>query len=158
MTKAEVISSLPDDISIEDTHSCISQRLRRHDGTCYGCIIRRLGSLVANKKDVSYNRNPLVEEDANKDNLLSLLLFSQEILIDYGSMPWYQKENIELYQKFDLFRRFSLDNLAAIHLLIKKGIKPVQEVRKIYNDYIEQNGISELEQRINDVRSENFQR
>lgn len=157
MTKAEVISYLSDDISITKTHSCVSQRFGRHDGTCYGCVIRRLGAIVTNKEDVAYNKNPLIEEDSNKDNLLSLLLFSQDILVDPNSMPLYQIENVESYQKYELFKRFALDNFAAVHLLKSQNIVPIKEIEKMYKDYIDINGVSELEQRIKDVRFKNFQ-
>ncbi len=156
MTKAEVISYLTDDMSITRTHSCITQRFGRHDGTCYGCVIRRLGSIVTNKDDVEYSRNPLIDKDSNKDNLLSLLLFCQDILLDYDSMPLYQIENIEAYQKYELFNRFALDNFAAVHLAKSLGLVPVEEVGRIYADYVEKNGITELEQRIDDVRRRRF--
>ncbi len=157
MTKAEVMSSIPDDINITQTHSCITQRFGNHDGTCYGCVIRRLGSIVTNKKDAKYNCNPLINEGTNKDNLLSLLMFSQDLLLSYNKMPLYQIEKIEAYNKYDLFKRFALDNLSAVHLLKNKDTVLVKEVQKIYKDYIDRKGISELEQRINDVKSNNYQ-
>lgn len=156
MTKAEVISYLSDEISIANTHSCISQRFGTHDGTCYGCIIRRLGSIATNRKDVAYSRNPLIENNANKDNLLSLLLFSQDILLSPKTMPLYQIENIESYEKYNLFKRFALDNLAAIHLLNSHGIKLTKEVKVIYEDYITQNTIKDLNQRLEDLKNRNY--
>lgn len=157
MTKAEVISFLADDIDITETHSCVTQRFGDHDGTCYGCVIRRLGSLVTNTADVTYNKNPLIDQDSNQDNLLSLLLFSQDLLLDYDSMPLYQIENIDAYQKYDLFERFSLDNFAAVHFLKSKGVELTTGVEKIYRDYIHRKGTAELEQRIFDVRHKLFQ-
>ena len=156
MTKAEVISYLSEDVDITKTHSCITQRFGDHDGTCYGCVIRRLGSLITNKKDVKYKKDPLTEENSSKDNLLSLLLFSQDLLMDYCSMPFYQVENIEAYQKHDLYRRFALDNFAAIRILESQGVHLTEEVQKIYEEYVERNGFSMLEQRASDVRRRSF--
>ena len=157
MTKAEVISYIPDELIISKTHSCVSQRFGTHDGTCYGCVIRRLGSLASNRKDVHYDRNPILDAGANSDNLLSLLLFSQDILLNYRSMPLYQVENIMSFNKFNLFERFALDNFTAVYSLISQGIKPIDAVQGIYNEYIELKGINSLEKRIYDLRNKNFQ-
>lgn len=157
MTKAEVISYIPNELIISNTHSCISQRFGTHDGTCYGCVIRRLGSLASNRKDVHYDRDPILDAGANNDNLLSLLLFSQDILLNYRSMPLYQVENIMSYHKFDLFKRFALDNFAAVHSLKSRGKKPIGAVQRIYNDYIDIKGINSLEKRIRDLKKKKFQ-
>ena len=46
MTKAEVISISPYKEHLKDSHSCVSQLYRRPDGTCYGCVIRKLGMIL----------------------------------------------------------------------------------------------------------------
>ena len=86
-TKAEAIALLRDPAWLRLTHSCISQQFRRHDGTCYGCIIRRLGSAVAGVPDVDYRYHLLDAGRRGKDNLLSLLRFSHDILFDFESLP-----------------------------------------------------------------------
>lgn len=156
MTKAEVIAYISDHNEISDTHSCVTQRFGNHDGTCYGCIIRRLGAIVADKADVQYINNPLIDNKSNLDNLISLLLFSQDLLLSYHSMPLYQIENIETFQQYDLFYRFALDNIAAVHLLKIQGKKLIREVTRLYKEYIDIKGTNELEGRIEAVRNRKF--
>ena len=156
MTKAEVISNINNTSVIKETHSCISQRFGKHDGTCYGCVIRRIGTIVSSVEDTEYAKNPFVDPFANNDNLLSLLLFSQSILIDYKNMPFYQIENIEGYGKYDLFKRFALDNFAAIYLLKQQKLKLTKEVNQVFKDFIAIIGEGKLEERIEQVRSKKF--
>ncbi len=114
LTKAEVISnSRITDYSA--THSCISQRFGDHDGTCFGCVIKRLACLVSGVKDVTYNKDTF-SEDSNQDNLLSALSFSEDILSNYQNMPAFQTRKIKEFGKQDLFRRYALDNLAGLML------------------------------------------
>jgi hypothetical protein len=156
MTKAEVISTSNNPDHFQRTHSCVSQRSGKHDGTCYGCILRRLGAIVSGIKDVEYLKNPLVDNKANGDNLLALLMFSRDILLDYQNMPFYQIENIEAYNKIDLFRRFALDNFAAIHILRNRKTKITIEVMNIFKDVTSEIGLEILKERINQVRSRKF--
>lgn len=118
LTKAEVISSS----GIKDfsaTHSCISQRFGDHDGTCFGCVIKKLACQVTGVKDVKYNKN-VFNGNANQDNLLNLLNFSDDLLNNYKTTPAFQKEKIEEFSKQDLFERYALDNLAGLMLGIEK--------------------------------------
>lgn len=156
MTKADVIACTKDYKHIGETHSCVSQRFGTHDGTCYGCIIRRLGSIVAGVSDVQYKRNPLIDETANDDNLISVLMFSIDFLTNSAKMPLYQIENIESFNKRNLFKRFALDNIAAVHLLAKQNIKLTRNVLNMYNNYLDQFSINDLEKRIEAVRNHNF--
>lgn len=118
LTKAEVISnSKIKDFSV--THSCISQRFGNHDGTCFGCVIKKLACLVSGVKDATYNKE-VFEEDADQDNLLNALAFSSDLLNGYGDMPAFQTEKIDEFQKHDLFRRYALDNLAGLMLGLEK--------------------------------------
>lgn len=156
MTKAEVIAFSHKSSFIKETHSCISQRFGKHDGTCYGCIIRRLGAIVAGVEDSVYSKNPIIDPFANNDNLISLLLFSQSMLVDYKNMPFFQIENIEGYGKRDLFERFALDNFSAIYLLKRQNLKLTKVVNTLYTDSIAIIGESKLEQRIEYVRNKKF--
>jgi 7-cyano-7-deazaguanine synthase in queuosine biosynthesis len=114
LTKAEVISNSGiEDFSV--THSCISQRFGDHEGTCFGCVIKKLACIVSGVKDVSYNKD-MFEEDANQDNLLNALAFSADLLNGYDKMPAFETEKIDEFQKHDLFQRYALDNLAGLML------------------------------------------
>jgi len=142
LTKAEVIANS----GIKDfspTHSCISQRFGDHDGTCFGCVIKRLACLVSGVKDVQYNKD-VFEEGANQDNLLNLLIFSNDLLNNYDNVPSFQKEKIEEFKKYDLFQRYALDNLAGLML-------GVQNKHFLYKRFL---GTKEklLEERIQQVR------
>lgn len=133
LTKAEVISNS----GIKDfstTHSCISQRFGDHDGTCFGCVIKKLACQVGGVKDVSYNKN-IFNGNANQDNLLNLLNFSDDLLNNYKTMPAFQKEKIEEFKKRDLFERYALDNIAGLMMgadnqsqIYKKFINSNQEL------------------------------
>ena len=112
LSKAEVMSnSRIKDFS--ETHSCISQRFGDHDGTCFGCVIKRLGALVSGVKDVKYNKN-IFEEGVDQDNLLNILIFSENIIKKYNRLVNFQKNKIEEFGKEDLFRRYALDTLAGL--------------------------------------------
>jgi 7-cyano-7-deazaguanine synthase in queuosine biosynthesis len=118
LTKAEVISNS----GITDyskTHSCVSQRFGDHDGTCFGCVIKKLACLVSGVKDVKYNKN-IFDADVNQDNLLNLLVYSDDLINNYENMPSFQKEKIEEFDKKDLFQRYALDNLAGLMLGVDK--------------------------------------
>lgn len=118
LTKAEVISNS----GITDyskTHSCLYQRFGDHDGTCFGCVIKKLACLVSGVKDVKYNKN-IFDADANQDNLLNLLVYSDDLINNYENMPSFQKEKIEEFDKKDLFQRYALDNLAGLMLGVDK--------------------------------------
>jgi len=145
LTKAEVVRIVPNPTVLPHTHSCISQRFGKNDGTCYGCITRRLGLLAANVVDAKYERNPLVDENANADHLLNLLRFSSDILTDYEALPDYSKDNIERYGKFDLFQRFALDNFLGISKVPRKEQNPV--LSRLLSDTLIHIEKSELEER-----------
>lgn len=119
LTKAEVISNAQiKDFSV--THSCISQRFGDHDGTCFGCVIKRLACAVSDVKDVEYKKDMFME-DANQDNLLNALSFSADLLNGYSNMPGFQTEKIAEFQKKDLFMRYALDNLAGLMLQVNNN-------------------------------------
>lgn len=157
MTKAEVVANCTEKEHLKETHSCISQRFGTHDGTCYGCIMRRLAFITAGVEDVNYERNPIIDASANSENLLALLRYNQMFLTNYEEMGFYQIENIEMFKKYDLFRRFALDNFAAIHKLIESGINVIEPVKNLYLETINVLGKKDIEERIDSLKKDNIQ-
>lgn len=152
-TKAEVVSLSPEKIGFQKTHSCISQRFGTHDGTCYGCIMRRLAFIVAGVVDVNYKRNPILNESDNFIYLNALLRYSEVILTNFKNMEYYQIENIENYNKYDLFKRFSLDNFSAIRTLLLDKKPIINPIKEIYFQTIELIGTDILDERIHHLRN-----
>ena len=136
LTKAEVFALAPRGSGISKTHSCISQRFGDHDGTCYGCVVRRLAGIAARRRDVSYRRDPLVDPTAARGNLLSLLQFNLDFLHDPHGLEHFMVGDILLYGKKDLFQRFALDNLSAVHRLVKGGKAVASDVERIYRSAV----------------------
>jgi len=134
LTKAEVVALCPSKEGLRYTHSCISQRFGTHDGTCYGCVIRRLATTAAGVNDVKYDKNPISDSSARAGNLYSLLSFCADVLVQYRRMEEFEIGMIEAYHKRDLFRRFALDNFAAIHRLLSERKRVVPSVRQIYDN------------------------
>lgn len=156
LTKAEIFALSPDPIGLRRTHSCISQRFGDHDGTCYGCVIRRLAATAAASADTRYKRNPLLDKRARGGNLLTLLAFSYDLLTKYSEMEDYEKELIEQFGKKALFRRFALDNLAAVHSLAKSGARLRSNVRRIYDFARDAVGTERLERRLKELQEKRF--
>jgi hypothetical protein len=118
LTKAEVMfnSGIKD---YSKTHSCVSQRFGDHDGTCFGCVIRKLAGLVTGIKDVRYNNN-VFDLNNNQDNLINLLDYSKELLINFNSMPSFQTDKINEFEKYNLFKRYAEDNLAGVMIGVNR--------------------------------------
>jgi 7-cyano-7-deazaguanine synthase in queuosine biosynthesis len=152
LTKAEVIAISPDQWGLRYTHSCISQRFGRHDGTCYGCVIRRLAAIAAGVEDVRYDKNPIVDKHAKAGNLMSLLAYSYDLLVDYRQMDTFEIEMIEAYSKQDLFRRFALDNFAAIHRLIQNKQRVRAPILRMYESLVARLGTKILAARLDDLQ------
>jgi len=152
-TKAEVIAASPRRDGISHTHSCISQRFGSHDGTCYGCVVRRLAAIAAKVRDVRYRRNPLWDERARGGNLMSLLTYCRDLLVDYGGMEEYEQRGIDQYNKQDLFRRFALDNYAAVHALVGEGKRLRRAIRRLYSEVTSVLGKDALAQRLEELRA-----
>jgi 7-cyano-7-deazaguanine synthase in queuosine biosynthesis len=149
LTKAEVFALAPPGSGIGNTHSCISQRFGAHDGTCYGCVVRRLASIASRRRDVSYRRNPLVDPTAARGNLLALLRFNLDFLQDPYRMEQFEVGDIFSYGKKDLFLRFALDNFSAIHLLLKRHAAVAGDVKRIYRSAVSiLEGVQPLEDRL----------
>lgn len=132
LTKAEVMAVCPKPKAFTKSHSCISQRLQLHDGTCYGCVVRRLGAIASRSPDVEYANDPITDESATSGNLLSLLSFCSEFLSNPGQMPSYELELIDGYGKHHLFKRFALDNFAALYQLKRSGVQLAPAVDQIF--------------------------
>lgn len=157
MTKAEVIALAPPEYGIRMTHSCISQRFGTHDGTCYGCVVRRLAALAAGVKDVPYRHDPITDSSASRGNLLALLRFSLDYLIRRDSMQEYEIGDIIRFGKQDLFRRFALDNLAALHRLARDGRRLAADVRGMYRAGLaDLGGARCLEERLVQLETKDF--
>jgi 7-cyano-7-deazaguanine synthase in queuosine biosynthesis len=148
LTKAEVIAICPEKEGLKYTHSCITQRFGNHDGTCYGCVIRRLATIAAGVKDVRYNKNPISDSGARAGNLYSLLTFCYEILTGFNEMEEYETGIINTYGKRDLFRRFALDNFAAIQRLLSDNKRVVRPVRDMYESLVQKLGTQIFEDRL----------
>lgn len=147
LTKAEVMALAPEKLPLAKAHSCVSQRFsgqkQSHDGVCYGCVVRRLAALAADVPDTDYAKDPLVDESASRGNLLSLLRFCLDYLIDPARMAEYEVGEIEAYGKLKMFRRFALDNYAAIHRLVRAQRPLAQDVAEMYSRVVEALGGSE---------------
>jgi queuosine biosynthesis protein QueC len=151
LTKAEVIAISPEKDGLRYTHSCISSRFGTHDGTCYGCVIRRLATTAVGVKDVTYSRNPISDSNAHAGNLYSLLGFCHDILTDFRRMKEYERGIIDVYGKRDLFRRFALDNFAAIHRLLSDNKRVVRPVRDLYNSVSREIGAAIFDHRLREL-------
>ena len=148
LTKAEVIAISPEKQGLKHTHSCITQRFGTHDGTCYGCVIRRLATIATGVEDVRYNKNPISDTSAHAGNLYSLLDFCYAILTNFNEMEEYERGMIDTYNKRDLFQRFALDNFAAIHRLLSQRKRVVPTIRKMYESLVEETGTDILDERL----------
>lgn len=151
LTKAEVVAVCPAKEGLKYTHSCITQRFGTHDGTCYGCVIRRLATIAAGVEDVTYNKNPISDSNARAGNLYSLLTFCHEFLTQYDAMEEFETGMIVAYGKRDLFRRFALDNFAAIHRLLCEHRRVVRPIRDLYSSVADSVGAHNLDKRLTEL-------
>ena len=81
---------------------------------------------------MEYARDPTASDTANAGNLLALLDFSLNLLSAPEKMPSYQRESIEDFGKGELFRRFALDNFAALYRLRRRRVTLTPTVDRIY--------------------------
>ncbi len=161
MTKAEVMINSPTKDHLKFTHSCISQAPFNHpyyhDGTCYGCVIRRIGSLCAGIDDTNYLKNPMVDNHSNMDNLISLMRFCYDILVDYDGLPIYSQGNIEIYRKKELFNRVALDTFSALHI-IQKTQKLARPVYKLFKETLNSIGEKKILERTELIGSKSVEK
>lgn len=153
LTKAEVAAVCPLKPGLKETHSCISSRFGTHDGTCYGCVIRRLATTAAGIEDVRYNKNPVGNRHANSGNLFSLLTFNSDILMRFRKMEEFEIGTIESFGKRDLFERFALDNFAALHRLVSQNRQVQPAIRDLYGTIAEVVGVQRLRERLSELSS-----
>jgi 7-cyano-7-deazaguanine synthase in queuosine biosynthesis len=156
MTKSEVIISSPYKEFFKDSHSCISLRFGKNEGTCYGCVVRNLGFLVAGVEDTAYTHDPIGNPKYDVDNLSSLLSFSEDVLFNYENMPDYSKNNIANYNKKDLFKRFAIDNFAALHAYKNERGELNSYIQPIYKNALKKLGEEKFIKRIEKVRNNTF--
>ncbi len=138
------------------THSCVTQRFGNHDGTCYGCVLRRLATIATGREDVHYLKNPIADPSAHAGNLLSLLTFCEDILTRYDEMEEYEIGIVNHYGKKDLFVRFALDNFSAIHRLMTERKAVQRPVRQSYDTVLRAIGANVLEARLATLRATDF--
>ena len=143
LTKAEVIAtSKLNDFS--ETHSCISQRFGDHCGTCFGCVIKRLAEIINGVKGVD-DKKDIFDEESDEDYLLDVLWFSEKILFEPEKMSGFQREKIDEFDKWVLFRRYAKDNLAALMIATKQG-------NLFYNRFIKKEIVPLLKNRIEELK------
>jgi hypothetical protein len=135
------------------THSCVSQRLELHDGTCHGCVVRRLAAVAAGVPDVAYARNPIVDESANAGNLLAVLDFCSLTLTDRSQLPACARQIVDTFRKWEMFERFALDNVGALHRLRREGTTLAPAVEAIYERTVKQIGSRPLVERLAYLRA-----
>ncbi|MBI2673261.1 7-cyano-7-deazaguanine synthase [Candidatus Woesearchaeota archaeon] len=133
LTKAEVFINSPIKNQFQFTHSCISLGTGRNCGHCYGCVVRKIGSIIADLKDTAH-----------------------DVLLKYETMNFTSKENIFIYKKQRLFKRFALDTFAAIYILKEKGFQTNPYIENSYEAVINKLGIKKIKERIENVRSGKF--
>jgi 7-cyano-7-deazaguanine synthase in queuosine biosynthesis len=159
MTKAEVALENPFPATLKKCHSCIGSRWINsgdsgrapNDGLCYGCVIRRLGLISARLGDSEYEYDPLLEGGPKCDNLNSLLAFSLETSIDFSGIDDYCRVPIVEFGKSGLFRRFALENIAALHILVKSGKNLSENISHFYVEAINNIGKTIIERRLSEL-------
>lgn len=156
LTKSEVFMTSPKKEYFQYTNSCISLGTGRNCGHCYGCIVRKIGSIVAGITEAKYDSDPFIQDYIKADNLISLARFSYDILVNYSSMNFTSKENIFVYKKQRLFRRFALDTFAAIYILKEMGKNTNPHIERLYATTINKIGQKEIQERIKQVRNGRF--
>ncbi len=177
LTKAEVVSLCDAKEAIPGTNSCITTRFANqpysHCGRCYGCLVRRLGCVVAGVKDAQYAKDVLVKGvgdrvlggwpgQAIKANdlldLQALLRFSRDVL--EGQLDDAARFKIASFGKEDLYRRAALDVLAAMYLLYGKTKQGRNAVVRNFFEECKKDGLISpdiAEGRISDVREQKYQ-
>ena len=152
MTKAETVATIEEKNLVPNTHSCVSQRFRDHDGTCYGCVIRQLATILGDYPDVEYRKSILGDPTARIDNLISLMRFSYDVLVDPQNIPPYSATLIEEYGKEDLAHRFALDVFAGIHIARANGLQLSPLISRSLDVMLSREIEREIPDRIQEVR------
>jgi hypothetical protein len=66
-------------------------------------------------------------------------------------MKEYERGTIDAYGKRDLFRRFALDNFAAIHRLLSEARRVVRPVRELYDSVSRETGTEIFDHRLREL-------
>lgn len=176
LTKAEVISLCEAKSAIPFTNSCITSQFANqtysHCGKCHGCLVRRVGCLVAGAQDANYAKDVLVwsvgdEVMGNwpgrliqkKDvvELQALLRFSRDVI--EGRLDEDASMKISLFSKEELFRRAALDVLSALYLLYDRTKRGHNDIVRRFYEECKKDGLvtSDIaENRISEVRERKY--
>jgi len=162
LTKAEIASTCPDKSALLDSCSCQGTTSfctsgEPHCGSCYACVIRRIGMIVAGLNENSGYRNDVLlkpnPSSVQMDNVTAIAEFSAQYLRDPAKIRWYTKRIIEKYNKGELFRRFAEDFFAALYILRKDGKLSSRFLNKRLDDANSFIAAEALQSRIEEVRS-----
>lgn len=164
-TKSEMFASTKRKGQLKDTFSCISSRFGRNLGCCYGCAIRRIGFLVAGVEDCRYEYDLFSLDDSAQlplygrgraasriTNLLGLIRFSLDIMVNYEYIDPVNRRRIDRYHKRDLFERFALDTFAALSIIAEQGRLKNTRLKRAYCDALNYVKEADIEDRIEEVR------
>ena len=128
-TKAEMVAKWrgEDKSIIANSFSCQKNlrfaSKRGNCGECYACLVRRLSLLITGDPTI-YEVKNISDIKELKQELWPILNFSVRMLINYDSLDYWQKKNIEKYHKKELFEKFAKDTILAIKMLSKKEKLP----------------------------------
>jgi hypothetical protein len=177
LTKAEVMALCPEPELLGKTLSCVSSQFScaasSHCGTCWGCLIRECGALVAGavhpgwakdvlRLDIGQEAGRRAGETIKEESLANMFLlldFARHCLED--KLPWWTQSRIDEFRKTDLFRRFALDTYCALHVLY--GSDPPsgsnRYAARAYDETIRRGLVTreKLENRIEEVREKKWQ-
>ena len=162
LTKAEVAAACQSKSFIKKTFSCTRTSFANsripNCGTCYSCIVRRLGALVGGVVDSKYRNDftTIANRTGAYDNILQLLRFSIDFLDNPERVPWYTLEVPRAYRKLELFERFALDNMAGLKILddTMDLSSPLVKIRSLAHSVVME---EQLEERIAAVREGRYQ-
>lgn len=163
LTKSEIASSCVDKKNLISTCSCLTTRwcnsAQPNCGVCYGCVIRKIGMIVAGIDDSKKYRVDIFSDkdfsSTRLDNLTNVVQFAADFLNYEEQMPFYTSDIITKYHKADLFRRFAKDVFASLMLHKKCGSKN-RFILKMYEKHRMIFSEEELENRIEEVRTCKF--
>lgn len=174
LTKAEVAALCGAKDAIPATNSCFNTRFANqtysHCGRCYGCLVRRVGCLVAGVKDAEYSKDVITKKVGDRvmggwpgrtiqttdlADLQALLRFSRDVLDD--KLDESTRFKIDSFSKGELYHRAALDVLSALYLLYGKTKEGRNEWVRGFFEECKVDGLVSAEiaeNRIADVRNQ----
>jgi len=179
MTKAETLACIPRAGVVRLTHSCFNTRYAHlaganHCGVCYACVLRRIAAVVAGTEpaDTGLYAKDVVRHDfgaqsvgpmfrggtfgpKDVENLVLVVDLARLVLRD--KLPPEVQFAIGEYGKEDLFRRFSLEVLAALRAWNVQG-GTSRFLSRICSDLSAEAVVaeSELDERVAAIQSHSF--